>query len=97
MQRMLKIYRQKTKNKRVLLAFDDDKKTFIIRFKRLKFDNEIVEKAGENTTATTEIHRNKLIVTTIEISKDAGILLIMNFKHFFNDLENGMFPNFHNK
>jgi hypothetical protein len=96
MQRMLRTYKQKIKNKRVLLAYDDKRKTFIIQFKRLIFDGEIIKKTSKNTTAKTQIHRNKLIVTTIEISEYAGVLLILNFKNFFNDLENGMYSDFDN-
>lgn len=84
MARILKTYSQKSKNKRVNLAFDEKTDSFIVQLKRLKQENEIVCETGMNTTVTTEIFKNKLVVTTMEMSRNAGIMLVMNFHLLFN-------------
>ena len=90
----MKSYIHKIKNKRVILAYSEQKRLFFLQFKRLKVENEIIEVTPKDATCTTELFHNKLIVTTIVLSQEAGYMIVLNFKKFFEDLENGMYPNF---
>jgi len=90
----MKSYIHKINNKRVVLAYNDEKKWFFLQFKRLKLENETIEITPKDATCTTELLRNKLVITTIVLSQEAGYMIVLNFKKFFEDLENGMYPNF---
>ena len=91
----MKSHIQKIKNKRVILAYSEEKHLFFLQFKRLKSENEIIEVTPKEATCTTELFRNKLIVTTIILSQEAGYMIGLNFKKFFEDLEKGLYPNFY--
>jgi len=91
--RVLRTHNTRLKNKRIRLAYDDKKDTFILTFVRLIEPNENIKEI--QSTANIEIIKNKIVQTSIEITKQSGIAIISNFKLFFKDLENGMFPDFY--
>ena len=79
----MKIYYKKTKNRRVCLAYHEESQSFLLIFKRLKKEGD-EENTNKKTTATTRIFKNKLVVTTIRLTKQAGLMLYDNFNDVIN-------------
>jgi hypothetical protein len=82
---------KKLKNKRVILYFNVQKNVFVMQFKRLKENNEVIDITTENCTAQVEILRNKIIITSIQISFEAGECLYKNFYAIFSRINTQKF------
>lgn len=80
----MKIYTRKTKNKRVIVFFEN--KIFTIQFKRLIEDGEIIdEQLNKNIPCIVKNLKNKIIVTTIYLSEESGVMLFLNLEHLIKN------------
>ncbi len=92
----MKSYQRKLKNKRVILCYNDSEECFYLQFKRLKSDDELITENLINTTATVRLLREKLVITTIKVSKEIGLFLYQNFNNFLSDAIKGEYPSWLN-
>ena len=82
--RLLKTYAKSHKDGTVKVAIDEDRNSFVMQFIRtIKPDESIFEVKHADCTADVRIDGNN-VVTSVEITKEAAMLLILNFKDYFN-------------
>lgn len=82
----IKAYQGKAKNKRVIIAYDKNKESFYFQFKKLKDKTEKVNETPLSCPASVVVHKNILVVTTIILSKEIGLILYENYKSLYRDI-----------